>query len=188
MFSSITRYRPRESLCWTITDFACLLGDSPRCTAAEFRSAFALLLIALLPLGARGDSPAAKRSVTIYRDTWGVPHIYAKTAADGAYGLGYAQAQDRLDDIYIAFRTGLGRLCEAFGKDKDRLQQDYIMRVCQNEELAKKYWTDRPPSTSKTSRPASRRASSGMSTSIPKKFRRSPSRSSRGTCSPSAGR
>ena len=107
--------------------------------------AFALLLNALLPLGARGDSPAAKRSVTIYRDTWGVPHIYAKTAADGAYGLGYAQAQDRLDDIYIAFRTGLGRLCEAFGKDKDRLQQDYIMKVCQNEERAKEYWDNKAP-------------------------------------------
>ena len=107
--------------------------------------AFALLLNALLPLVARGDSPAAKRSVTIYRDTWGVPHIYAKTAADGAYGLGYAQAQDRLDDIYIAFRTGLGRLCEAFGKDKDRLQQDYIMKVCQNEERAKEYWDKKAP-------------------------------------------
>jgi acyl-homoserine-lactone acylase len=107
--------------------------------------AFALLLNALLPLVARGDSPAAKRSVTIYRDTWGVPHIYAKTAADGAYGLGYAQAQDRLDDIYIAFRTGLGRLCEAFGKDKERLEQDYIMKVCQNEERAKEYWDKKVP-------------------------------------------
>ena len=149
--------------------------------------AFALLLNALLPLVARGDSPAAKRSVTIYRDTWGVPHIYAKTAADGAYGLGYAQAQDRLDDIYIAFRTGLGRLCEAFGKDKDRLQQDYIMKVCQNEERAKEYWDKKRPSTSKTSRPASPPAFSGMSTSIPKKCRRSPSKSSRGTSSPSVG-
>jgi acyl-homoserine-lactone acylase len=106
---------------------------------------FALLLTVLLPLGARGDSSTAKRSVTIYRDTWGVPHIYAKTAADGAYGLGYAQAQDRLDDIYIAFRTGLGRLCEGFGKDKDRLSQDYIMRVCQNEERAKEYWDKKAP-------------------------------------------
>ncbi len=61
----------------------------------------------ILPLAdARGDDPPADRpllkgSVTIYRDTWGVPHIYAKTPGEGAYGLGYAQAQDRLDDIYI---------------------------------------------------------------------------------------
>ena len=72
----------------------------------------------ILPFAsARGDDPPADRplakgSVTIYRDTWGVPHIYAKTPSEGAYGLGYAQAQDRLDDIYIDLRTGLGRMAK----------------------------------------------------------------------------
>ena len=33
---------------------------------------------------------AADQSVTIYRDTWGVPRIYAETPEAGAYGLGYA--------------------------------------------------------------------------------------------------
>ena len=32
--------------------------------------------------------------VTLKRDVWGVPHIFAATLADGAYGLGYAQAED----------------------------------------------------------------------------------------------
>jgi acyl-homoserine-lactone acylase len=108
-------------------------------------TSFVLFATLIVPVAARGDDPATKRSVTVYRDTWGVPHIYAKTAAEGAYGLGYAQAQDRLDDIYIAIRTGLGRLCEAFGKDKERLEQDYIMKVCRNEELAKEYWDTKAP-------------------------------------------
>ena len=108
-------------------------------------TALVLLVNVILAAAVRADGPAAKRTVTVYRDTWGVPHIYAKTEADGAYGLGYAQAQDRLDDIYIAFRTGLGRMCEAFGKDKDRLEQDYIMRVCRNEELSKEYWEKKAP-------------------------------------------
>src|SRR5580704_10180378 len=108
-------------------------------------TACVLFLTVLVPVAARGGDPAPKRSVTVYRDTWGVPHIYAKTAAEGAYGLGYAQAQDRLDDIYIAIRTGLGRLCEALGKNKDRLEQDYIMKVCRNEELAKEYWDKKAP-------------------------------------------
>src|SRR5579862_1682654 len=114
---------------------------SMRCVVRSLVLALPLILFA----DARSEDSSPKGSVTIYRDTWGVPHIYAKTPADGAYGLGYAQAQDRLDDIYIAFRTGLGRMCEAFGKDKDRLDQDYIMRVCRNEELAKEYWDKKAP-------------------------------------------
>ena len=42
---------------------------------------------------------AADNEVTIHRDSWGVPHIYADTAAAGVYGLGYTQAEDRLDKL-----------------------------------------------------------------------------------------
>jgi acyl-homoserine lactone acylase PvdQ len=104
-----------------------------------------LLLALLMPsaASARAEDRALNGSVTIYRDTWGVPHIYAKTPAEGAYGLGYAQAGDRLDDIYRNLRTGLGRMSEAFGKKW--VDQDYIMRICRNEELAKSYWKTAPP-------------------------------------------
>ncbi|MCA9076527.1 MAG: penicillin acylase family protein [Planctomycetaceae bacterium] len=81
-------------------------------------------------------------SVTLYRDTWGVPHIYADTEAGGAFGLGYAQAEDRLGDIYEAVRTGMGRMSEAFGKE--HVDQDYIMRLWRNEQLAKDYWKTSP--------------------------------------------
>jgi acyl-homoserine lactone acylase PvdQ len=36
-----------------------------------------------------------KYEVKIYRDTWGVPHIFGKTDADAAYGLAYANAEDK---------------------------------------------------------------------------------------------
>ena len=48
----------------------------------------AVTCIFLTPL----DVLSAEQKVTIHRDTWGVPHIYADSAAAGAYGLGYAQA------------------------------------------------------------------------------------------------
>ncbi|MGC8738791.1 MAG: acylase [Candidatus Hydrogenedens sp.] len=35
-----------------------------------------------------------KYDVTIYRDEWGVPHIYGKRDIDVAYGLAYAQCED----------------------------------------------------------------------------------------------
>jgi acyl-homoserine-lactone acylase len=79
---------------------------------------------------------------TLYRDTWGVPHVYAQTQAGGAYALGYAQAEDRLADIHDSVRTGLGRMSEAYGKQY--VEQDYIMRLCRNEPLAREYWKTVP--------------------------------------------
>ena len=32
--------------------------------------------------------------INIVRDQWGVPHIFAKTDAEVAYGLAYANAED----------------------------------------------------------------------------------------------
>ncbi len=49
----------------------------------------------------QSTSPKNKYDVIIYRDTWGVPHIFGKTDADAAYGLAYANAED---DLRI-FRT-----------------------------------------------------------------------------------
>lgn len=80
---------------------------------------------------------------TLYRDTWGVPHIYADTINEGMFALGYAQAEDRLDDIFQAIRTGLGRMSEAYGEDY--IDQDYIMRLSGNEEVCRKAWPATPP-------------------------------------------
>lgn len=101
------------------------------------------LLMLLVVVSVANEASAAERKVTIHRDTWGVPHIYAETAADGAYGLGYAQAEDRLGDIYQGIRTGMGTMSEAFGKKY--VEQDYIMRLARNEEIAKKALANSPP-------------------------------------------
>ncbi len=55
-------------------------------------------------------------SVTIYRDTYGVPHIYGATDASAVFGYMYARAEDeffRIEEHYILY---LGRTAEAFGE------------------------------------------------------------------------
>jgi acyl-homoserine lactone acylase PvdQ len=79
---------------------------------------------------------------TLYRDTWGVPHIYADDESAGMFALGYAQAEDRLEDIYLAIRTGIGRLAEV--KGKDFIQQDYMMRLTHNDTLHAPYLESAP--------------------------------------------
>src|SRR5918993_4263934 len=54
--------------------------------------------------------------VTIIRDDWGVPHIYAKTDADVVFGLMYAQAEDDFNRVETNFLNSQGRLAEAEGE------------------------------------------------------------------------
>ncbi|MFX0197468.1 MAG: penicillin acylase family protein [Candidatus Hodarchaeota archaeon] len=54
-------------------------------------------------------------TVTIYRDRYGVPHIYAKTEEDLYYATGYVHAQDRLWQLDITRRQFNGRVSEILG-------------------------------------------------------------------------
>ncbi len=56
-------------------------------------------------------------SVTIYRDTWGVPHVYGPTDAAVIFGAAYARAEDRWYEQERAFISMLGRTAEIDGED-----------------------------------------------------------------------
>ena len=63
----------------------------------------ALLCAASTCLHAAGLEQIA-RSVTIYRDNYGVPHVYGPTDASCVFGYVYAQAEDnfwQIEDNYI---------------------------------------------------------------------------------------
>ena len=55
--------------------------------------------------------------VTIYRDDWGTPHVYATREEDGFYGLGYAQAEDRLQTLLRFYLRVRGQQAAHFGAD-----------------------------------------------------------------------
>lgn len=59
------------------------------------------------------ETPIA--GVNIYRDSYGVPAIYAKTAHDVWFGAGYVAAQDRLFLMDGVRRSAEGRLAELTG-------------------------------------------------------------------------
>ena len=65
-----------------------------------------------------GDLPVAglKADVQVTRDTWGVPHIYARSEEDLFFAQGFVAAQDRLWQMEIWRRTAEGRLAEIYGE------------------------------------------------------------------------
>lgn len=97
------------------------------------------LAVALFGAGRQAEASA---KATLYRDTYGVPHIYADAPAEAAYALGYAQAEDRLEDIYKNVRMAIGSMAEVFGPE--HVEADYLMRVVRNAELCRERLNDIP--------------------------------------------
>src|SRR5262252_11158020 len=56
-----------------------------------------------------------RQPVEILVDRWGVPHIYAKNEPDLFFAQGFNAARDRLFQIDLWRRRGLGQLAEVFG-------------------------------------------------------------------------
>ncbi|MBI1317396.1 MAG: hypothetical protein GC168_00420 [Candidatus Hydrogenedens sp.] len=61
------------------------------------------------------NAPGLTGEVTVKRDEWGVPHIYAKNEVDVYFALGYCQAQDRLFQMELMRRLAQGQLSEILG-------------------------------------------------------------------------
>ncbi|ARJ70832.1 penicillin acylase family protein [Paracoccus contaminans] len=64
-------------------------------------------------------------------DQWGVPHIYAGTDRDALFLQGFNAARDRLWQIDLWRKRGLGRLSESFGQSfvaQDRAARMFLYR------------------------------------------------------------
>ena len=92
------------------------------------------VLVALVPVtgvvfGQKDISKWQKqaKNVTIYRDNWGIPHIYGKTDADAVFGLMYAQCEDDFNRIEMNYIEKLGRMAEV--KGSPLMYDDLLMRL-----------------------------------------------------------
>jgi penicillin amidase len=65
--------------------------------------------------GGGGDNASGDQTLTIKRDSYGVPHVYATTTRGLFYGFGYAVAEDRLFQMEMARRSVLGTASEVLG-------------------------------------------------------------------------
>src|SRR5579884_4189838 len=79
--------------------------------------------LAATPSAVQGasSSESPQSGVEIVRDNWGVPHIFATGGSEQlielriAYGIGYAQAEERLFQMEVLRRAAEGHLAELLG-------------------------------------------------------------------------
>ncbi len=95
---------------------------------------FALVCAASIWLRA-GDLEKIAQSVTIYRDNYGVPHVYGPTDTSCAFGYMYASAEDNFWQIEDSYIRALGRASEVYGART--LDDDQLVRALEIPRLAK---------------------------------------------------
>jgi acyl-homoserine lactone acylase PvdQ len=116
-----------------------------------FKLLVSLLTITLLPGGCtpgnnqaneikRWEKQAAE--VTILRDTYSVPHIYAKTDALVVFGLMYAQCEDDFNRVETNYINSMGRIAEVEGESQ--LFTDLRMRLFIDTVEVKKEYENSP--------------------------------------------
>jgi acyl-homoserine lactone acylase PvdQ len=91
---------------------------------------FIILLFFSLPLVGSPEltrMQAQAKRVTIYRDHFGVPHIYGKSDADAVFGMLYAQCEDDFSRVERNYIEKLGRLSEIEGEKQ--LANDLYLRL-----------------------------------------------------------
>src|SRR5213593_962700 len=78
---------------------------------------------------------AEAKEATIYRDEFGIPHVFAASLEGAAYAVGYAQAEDRLEELLKNFRRANGTMAEVFGPDY--FKHDVVQRMWRHAEISR---------------------------------------------------
>jgi acyl-homoserine-lactone acylase len=85
---------------------------------------------------------ARAENVTIIRDDFGVPHIYARTDSDAVFGMLYAQSEDDFNRVEQNYIWATGRLAEVEGEEA--LYSDLRARLYMTVDQAKAAYEGAP--------------------------------------------
>ena len=86
----------------------------------------------------KGYSQINPDHIEIIRDNYGVPHIYAATDPEVAYGFAWAQAEDHFKLIQEGYLAGNGLLGKLIGLKG--AGADFLTQLIQSEETVDKYY------------------------------------------------
>jgi acyl-homoserine-lactone acylase len=104
------------------------------------RYAFIAVLMSFSFLGIGQVNPSG---ITIVRDSFGVPHIFAPTDAEVAYGLAWAHAEDDFRSIQEAVWPSKGVMGKALGKKG--AAGDYAFRLLRCRQITEQRWHELSP-------------------------------------------
>jgi penicillin amidase len=107
----------RRSPPWRTVAIALVVATAAGVFAAREAAERRALRRALPAATGRLSVQGLEAPISILRDGHGVPHVLARSERDAWFGLGFAQAQDRLGQLTYLARAARGRTAEVLGRD-----------------------------------------------------------------------
>ena len=101
------------------------------------------LFFLLIIFGQSAFSQINPDNIQIARDKWGVPHIFAKTDPEVAYGLAWAHAEDDFKTIQLPLLAGKQMLGRHLGKDG--AAADYVVGLIRASDTVEAHFNDLSP-------------------------------------------
>jgi acyl-homoserine-lactone acylase len=102
---------------------------------------FLFLFLPLISISLQAQINPQK--VTIARDQYGVPHIFAKTDPEVSYGLAWAHAEDDFESLQKVALPSKGLMGRVYGKDG--VGADYAFALFRCKEITEEKWTTLSP-------------------------------------------
>ncbi len=96
------------------------------------------LLLFLLVGAYQVNAQVNPNNITIARDSFGVPHIFAPTDPEVAYGIAWAHAEDDFETLQLVVLSGKEKLGTGLGKKG--AEGDYVIKLLRIRKTVEEQW------------------------------------------------
>ena len=122
-----------------------VIRDNKRRLLASFYLFFRMkkFLIITLLAGLQAKAQINPNNITIARDSFGVPHIFAPTDPEVAYGLAWAHAEDDFETLQLVVLSGKAKLGTGLGKKG--AEGDYVINLLRIRKTVEEQWNTLSP-------------------------------------------
>ena len=103
------------------------------------RKIFVILVLA----GLQSTAQINPANITIARDSFGVPHVFAPTDPEVAYGIAWAHAEDDFETLQLVVLSGKEKLGTGLGRKG--AEGDYVIKLLRIRKTVEEQWNTLSP-------------------------------------------
>src|SRR5688500_19053529 len=96
------------------------------------------LFILILFVSLQSHAQINPSNISIARDSFGIPHIFAPTDPETAYGIDWATAEDDFETLQLVVLSGKAKLGTGLGKKG--AEADYVINLLRIRKTVEEQW------------------------------------------------